>query len=333
MMKGGCYEVTGGTPRRGVQNESVSKYLLFAFASLLVFLTGCKHKPLCYPEAEEVQVVIDWRNAPDAEPGRMTGFFYPVSGGEEIRYDFPTKEGGKVMLNAGRYRFVTFNLGTDVLRFRGEKKYETLESFTSRTTALSGALQKMRAPAAYETMPFGLSPEPLYAGRVYDVQVERRREGDPVQQVVVYPEQEVIEITLEVLGVTNMEQLQGASAGLSGVASSYFMGLDELGPESINVPIPLEWGDGEMHGKAYAYGISPDQLNELTLFVVMQDGKGYYYTYDVTKQVDAQTGRVRVVIRLTDGLDLPESDISQSGSAFTFEIESWEGVEIELPMS
>lgn len=179
-------------------------FLLLCFGLLL---GSCRHKPLCYPEQEEVRVVIDWAKAPGANPGRMTGFFYPMSGGEEIRYDFPDRTGGTVHLAPGHYRFVTFNLGTDVLRFRGEKKYETIESFTSRTTALSGALRKMRAPSAFETMPFGLAPEPLYAGRIYDVEVLAQSGGGAVQEIVVYPE--FVEIDVKILGVKNLAQLKG----------------------------------------------------------------------------------------------------------------------------
>ena len=303
------------------------------FTFLLLLISGCKHKPLCYPEGQEVKVVIDWSKAPEANPGRMTGFFYPVKGGEEIRYDFPDKSGGTVYLAPGLYRFVTFNLGTDVLQFRGEKTYETIESFTSRTTALAGALQKMRAPSAFETIPFGLSPEPFYAGRVYEVEIRNLPDGEPDQEVLVYPEREYVEISVEVLGVENMEGLQGVSAGISGIRSSYFIGLDEYGPETINVPIPLTWGDGEMHGTAFAYGFTEDEINELTLFAVMIDGNGYYYTYDVSKQIDRQTGEIKIVIRIDDGPTLPEVDISSTGSAVMVEVEDWHSVEVELPMS
>ena len=301
--------------------------------SMGLLLGSCRHKSLCYPGGEEVRVVIDWSKAPEgANPGRMTGFFYPVTGGEEIRYDFPEVTGGTVRLAPGHYRFVTFNLGTDVLRFRGEEKFETIESFTSRTTALAGALRKMWAPSAYETMPFGLAPEPLYAARLYDVEVRRRGKGEEVQEIVVYPEAKFVEIDIRILGVNNLGQLQGVSAGLSGIKSSYFIGLDEFGSGSINIPIPLEWGEGEMHGKAYAYGFSEEEPNELTLFAVMLDGKGYYYTYDVTKQIDEQSGKVVVTIVIEEGPDLPKVDPSEIGGGVMVEVESWESVSIHLKM-
>ncbi len=49
----------------------------------------------------------------------------------------------------------------------------------------------------------------------------------------------------------------------------------------------------------------------------MQDGKGYYYTYDVTRQIDAQTGHVTLNIVITDGPDLPKADPSETGSGVT----------------
>ncbi len=237
---------------RGINIGLRGAFLLLCFGLLL---GSCRHKPLCDPVQEEVRVVIDWSKAPEANPGRMTGFFYPVSGGEEIRYDFPDVTGGTVRLAPGHYRFVTFNLGTDILQFRGEQKYETIESFTSRTTALSGALRKMRAPSAFETIPFGLSPEPFYAARIYDVQVRRHRTGEAAQEIVVFPEPKYVQIDVRILGVKNLGQLQGMSAGLSGIKSSYFIGLDKYGPGSINIPIALEKsGEDGLHGSALAYG-------------------------------------------------------------------------------
>lgn len=180
-------------------------------------------------------------------------------------------------------------------------------------------------------MPFGLAPEPLYAGRIYDVEVLAQSGGGAVQEIVVYPE--FVEIDVKILGVKNLAQLQGVSAGLSGIKSSYFIGLDKYGPGSINIPIPLEWRDGEMRGKAFAYGISADETNELTLFAVMQDGKGYYYTYDVTKQIDKQAGKVLLNILIADGSDLPKVDPSEVGSGVMVEVESWENVIVDLKMN
>ena len=73
-------------------------------AALLVAATSCEHKDLCHDHAHavEVEVVFDWRNAPDAAPASMSLYLFPGDG-EALRYDFTGRDGGTIRVPIGKY--------------------------------------------------------------------------------------------------------------------------------------------------------------------------------------------------------------------------------------
>ena len=55
-------------------------------AALLVAATSCEHKELCldHAHAVEVEVVFDWRNAPNAAPASMSLYLFPGDGEAQL---------------------------------------------------------------------------------------------------------------------------------------------------------------------------------------------------------------------------------------------------------
>ena len=82
------------------------------------------------------------------------------------------------------------------------------------------------------------------------------------------------------------------------------------------------------------YGLLPKAKGgrqELILYVVMADGKGYTYTVDVTEQVEKQKGKALVDIKIDKELVLPRIDESaRSGLSIT--VESWRKVYLNIKM-
>ena len=119
--------------------KTIRKIHRMAAAGLgaLLLLAACDHKELCYqhPHTSSLQVVFDWREAPDADPESMYVWFFPEEGGEPVQYHLAGKAGGAVSLAEGRYDGLALNGDTEKIRFAGTKR---LDGFTVGAT--SGSL-------------------------------------------------------------------------------------------------------------------------------------------------------------------------------------------------
>ena len=80
-------------------------------AACILSTTSCEHKNLCYDHAHTgiVNVVFDWRNAPNAAPKSMSCYLFPTDGGEVLRYEFTDRNGGAIRVPAGRYDALCLN--------------------------------------------------------------------------------------------------------------------------------------------------------------------------------------------------------------------------------
>lgn len=311
----------------------------------LIILSGCRHKDLCYPAANTLVVNFDWTEEPEVIPKNITTFFYPIdtegcsrdtercSAREPIRWDFSNREGGEVRLTPGRYRVLAFNNDSEVLRYREEQRYETIESFTGATLTLNGMLSGVRYPRGDADEPHQLPPDPFYAGRVDYLRVEPAGSNTSLQQVVLIMKREYIDIDVEIAHIGNLSQAVGITASLTGLAGGYFIGLDKLAKRSVSVPIEMKWakeGDAA-YGSSTAYGIQDEMEHTLTLYVVMQDGKGYIYTFDVTKQVIDQEGKKVIRVVIDEEIKLPEAE-PQSGGGWHVEVDEWTNVYLDIKM-
>ncbi|OFO56523.1 hypothetical protein HMPREF3027_01860 [Porphyromonas sp. HMSC077F02] len=309
------------------------KYILLLLLPLL--FVQCQHKELCYSQAVEVEVRFDWSQVPEPHVAGMTTYFYPLDNSSApVRRDFQDKAGGSTTLRDGRYRVVGFNNTSSILQHRGEEHFETLESFTRSCSPLSGALLSLRAPSWDEGKDFRLQPEPFYAGRVKETKIVPQADGTSRQVVTIVMEPRYREVQIRLTNVQGLQAVQGISAGLGGVAPSYFIGLDKWHEGSVYHPIAMKWKGQEVEGNMITYGFLPKAKGgkqELILYVVMADGKGYTYTFDVTEQVEQQKGKAVIDIKLDEELPLPRIDESaRSGLSIT--VESWRKVYLNIKM-
>lgn len=113
---------------------------LFFAALLALVLTSCEHKELCldHTHIQNVKVVFDWRNAPDASPSSVTALFFPTDKSQAQRYNFVGRDGGPIRLSIGAYSALGMNNDhTDWARFRGTDDIETFEVYTDDATMLT----------------------------------------------------------------------------------------------------------------------------------------------------------------------------------------------------
>lgn len=309
------------------------RYILLLLLSLLC--VQCRHKELCYSKAVEVEVRFDWSRVQDPHVAGMTTYFYPIDNGSSpVRRDFKEPAGGTIALREGRYRVVAFNNSSAILQHRGEERYETLESFTRNSNSLTGALLAQGPPSWDEGKTFRLQPEPFYAGRVTETRITPQADGTPRQVITIVMEPRYREVRIRLTNVQGLQGVHGISASMGGAVPGYLIGIDKWAKGSVHHPVVMKWDGHEVSGDLIVYELTPKAdggRQELTLYIVMTDGKGYTYDFDVTDQVESQKGEPVVYVTLDEELKLPRTDESAHGG-LDVTVESWERVHVTIDM-
>lgn len=309
------------------------RYILLLLLSLVC--VQCRHKELCYSKAVEVEVRFDWSRVQDPHVAGMTTYFYPIDNGSSpVRRDFKEPAGGTISLREGRYRVAAFNNSSASLQHRGEERYETLESFTRNSNTLTGALLAQGPPSWDEGKTFRLQPEPFYAGRVTETRITPQADGTPRQVITIVMEPRYREVRIRLTNVQGLQGVHGISASMGGAVPGYFIGIDKWAKGSIHHPVVMKWDDHKVSGDLIVYELIPKAdggRQELTLYIVMTDGKGYTYDFDVTDQVESQKGEPVVYVTLDEEIELPRTDEAAHGG-LDVTVESWERMYVTIDM-
>lgn len=309
------------------------RYILLLLLSLLC--VQCRHKELCYSKAVEVEVRFDWSRVQDPHVAGMTTYFYPIDNGSSpVRRDFKEPAGGTISLREGRYRVVAFNNSSAILQHRGEERYETLESFTRNSNTLTGALLAQGPPSWDEGKTFRLQPEPFYAGRVTETRITPQADGTPRQVITIVMEPRYREVRIRLTNVQGLQGVHGISASMGGAVPGYLIGIDKWAKGSVHHPVVMKWDDHEVSGDLIVYELIPKAdggRQELTLYIVMTDGKGYTYDFDVTDQVESQKGEPVVYVTLDKEIKLPRTNEAAHGG-LDVTVESWERMYVTIDM-
>ena len=85
--------------------------MLACMALLLVVLSGCNHKELCYhhPHTAKVRINVDWSEFDREAPTGMTVMVYPADGSAPVTSVGHTLAHATFDLGAGLYNTLTFN--------------------------------------------------------------------------------------------------------------------------------------------------------------------------------------------------------------------------------
>lgn len=330
--------------------KSIPIYLLVPVYILLpvvmaFLLSSCEHKELCYGHTytAKVNVVFDWKKAPDASPESMDLYLFSEKGGTPLRYQFAGCKGGTISLPPGTYRAICLNSDTETSLYRGVGEFETFEVYTREASLLAtmdGGFRSTREPPraeGTETERVMLSPEMVWSDKAnYDgaftLTVNAGHAASETEQTfVLTPGQSVCTYTVTVLNAENLQYAKSLSGTLSGMSSGYLPGLGEpSGCEQCIVPFPLNSdGISTLTGEFHTFGECSLATHQLVIYAVLADGSGWIYTYDVTKQVRTAKYPLRVDI-IVSGLPLPKP--ITNGNGFHPDVDDWNDVHITLPM-
>lgn len=297
--------------------------------TLLFF--SCKHKDLCYENmfTANINVVFDWKKAPDADVETMRLYLFPLDGGKPLPYEFTDIRGGKITVPVGRYRALCINSDTDSLLFRNIDAYDTFEAYApdgSMNVATYSAFQEGRAVSQR----VGSSPDRFYTDRMEDLYFKVSKED---QNVFFYPDNLICRYRIEVRNVSNLQYVAPGfvTGGLSGMSEGVYVGQNKLKSESMVIPFEMTSdGVSTLKTEFLTFGQHEStQTHKVAIYVVMPDGNDKLYVYDVTDQVHSAPNPRDVYIIL-DGLPLPKPIVN--GGGFQPSVDNWEDVEVDLPM-
>ena len=327
-------------------------------------LAGCEHKDLCYdhPHTAEVDVVFDWNYAPDAETNKevesMCLWFYPVDEagnrtGECQYYDLTGLKGGRIEIPTGRYQVLYYNSDYEQVQFRGTEWFFTHECYTREGSLFEpvyGNTATYSAPPraeGTEQEAIVITPDKMWGDNAMNVEITENglsywfiRDGEteittienPDNVFRLMPHEQVCDYTYEIVNVENLKHVTQLCASISGMSGSVFCAEEELDDECVTLPLEAKSdGVSTITGAFHTFGHHDhnDERHVLTVYVWLEDGTKWYYTNDVTDQVDKAPDKRNVHIRI-DGLELPQP--IENGSGFQPEVGGWEEVKEDIKM-
>lgn len=304
----------------------------------ILCLSACNHKDVDfnYTGNENFTVNFDWQYAPDAEPGTMSLYMFPVDSSATQRYEFTDKNGGVIRAHVGNYTAVCFNSFTDYIEYSNTEKQSTFELTTTTTTLLRNisrlGVRSIDAPRAEGTEEerIAFPPDALWSAHNEDITVVY---GDTTQSVTFYPKRCYCIYTVEIINCQNLKYVLAIDGSLSGMAGGWIPAQETLTTEKVTIPFsPTVSEDySTITAEFNTFGNCPDELGEHTLmiYVILGDGNKYSYSYDVTEQIHSAPDPYNVHISL-DGLPLPQPIVN--GGGYNPGVDGWSIINVDVNM-
>ena len=116
------------------------KSVFIGMTALLMGLTACEHKELCYhhPHTAKVRVNVDWSQFAEEQPTGMTVMAFPVGGGKPVTVLSNTLDHVYMSLQEGLHHTLSFNQSTTEFgsfSFRDMDSWEKAEVVSNTVTS------------------------------------------------------------------------------------------------------------------------------------------------------------------------------------------------------
>lgn len=318
------------------EKEGKMSKLHYIFILLCTILfSSCEHKELCYehPHTALVTIAIDWVDMPAVKPDGMCLFFYPLDNNGNTapyRFDIGINSNTQIEIQVGRYHLVCYNNDTESVLFRNIPDIFTHEAYTRDGNIFESIYGNTSsyAPKANnaEEERVVISPDMMWGQTIYDIEIK-----DVSNQIITLSLQELVcTYTYEIRNVTNLKYMTQMCGSLSGMSPSLFLGSAKLADECITLPFEsVSDNISTITGCFYTFGHNPEntQPHMLLLYVWLQDGSKYYYTFNVTEHIHNSPDSKHIHI-IIDGLSLPEP--IKNGSGFQPSVDDWNIIEEDL---
>lgn len=288
----------------------------------------------------------------------MCLWFYPVDEegrqtGNPQRFDLSGMKGGTIEITVGRYEVLYYNNDYETVQFRNTDRFWRKECFTR-----DGSLFEPIYGNTYRDAPRAegtegervtITPEMMWGDHAMNVDIRETelsywfvRDGETERTTIdrdelrltLMPHEQVCYYTYEIRNVENLDAVTQMCASLSGMSGSVFCAAEQVSQEYVTVPFNAAADDETtITGDFCTFGHYDPETDvareetgraqtaphKLTLYAWMKDGSKYYYTFDVTDQVDEAHNKRRVHI-IIDGLTLPEP---MTGDDMEVAVDDW----------
>lgn len=337
-----------------MKNPFISIVIVLCVICPSVAFTGCTwiyDYPCCCECGEgdkPFEVFSDWHDCPNADPGGMAYIFFPVSGGEPWRFDFPGKEGGPVLLPDGEFHVMAFNDDTSNVLFGNEEDYSGFYCYCKETGLYNGLASTPSGTPVGATItgdgekvvspPDEMWGESVEWFSLGNDGVAYRRHGVDKETTYgkriffIYPHMLTPRYRYVATGIKNLSGVARMCASLSGMAPGLVLSSGKPTGEPATLPVSaIKTNDDEVAGTMFTFGslANGNVLNKLTLYFWMTDGKKYKYEFDVSRQIADAPDKMNVLITVGN-IDLPESGSPSGDGAFDVTVDGWQTYIIDI---
>ena len=253
--------------------SSLTFWLLLQF-----LLPGCSGRE----EEEEIPEVfckiginIDWTGVKKL-PENIAVIFYPQDGEGKGDPHFlsATEKNEKINMKPGRYKVLIYNCDDGVyeVQVRNTERLETIEAYSEPCTEMGA--------------PKGSMLDPLL---LYVVQEDLTIGENDIEKTLEVSPQLITQTCSFKIKTEGLEYVKEASASISGVAFSYFLGLKRFSDESCTIFIKMQKSNGVLKGKFNFFGVPGSEARalssipqQLTLRIVRRDDSIQEEKIDIT---------------------------------------------------
>lgn len=320
----------------------ITKQYWFTLSLAILSLCSCGHEkeePQPQPIPDEIYgdmtVTFDWSLCDGEKPASMSLYLFNEEN-QSIPVSFPNATGGKVQLLKGKYQALAYNSDTETMKGSGSSWEDftisilptTLEArmFASTRGSIPKASGTDNQTVVYE-------PEILYTAA--DGNHEFKTTADDLTLMM---KTATHEYTFTINNVDNLSHVNSMAATLSGMALSYCPAKDQPTQTTAIMPFTLEAnGNSSIIGSLRCFGHCPEHSEEhkLVVYVQMDDGKKYYYNFDVTDSLhDPNTpggsepgGAIDMNLEI-NGLPLPEPIEDSTNTGLNPNVDEWREISI-----
>jgi len=336
---------------------------MFGASVLLVSLTACDHKDLCFDHDDhaltyrvDVQAsyepawqytypggtdwLADWNESffgmtyPSLLPGVPEGLRVMVynEDGTSDMSNIPV-HGGELYMRPGEHSILFYNNDTEYIVFDGLDQFATAKATTrtrSRSSYMGSPFNQSGAKGEHTVNP----PDVLFGHYMAEYEAEKSLDPLPLP-VTMHPL--VFTYLVRYEFAKGLNHVVSARGALSGMAASVYLNSGTTSNETATILYDCTMKSFGAQAAVRSFGI-PDFPNEhysradktygLNLEVMLTNGKVLSYDFDVTGQVARQP---RGGVITVTGIEVPDDAMQGSGSGFDVDVTDW-GEEIDVPL-
>lgn len=292
---------------------AVKSILKVAFAMILLLPSGCVHKDVSEVFlAGQIQVVFDWRKAPDAKASSMLLYLYSEEY-KVAKYWFDNPTGGIIKAYPGAHTGICHdNDDSYSLLIRNHETHDQFEIYTETTKVLTGqgiATRSIPRAPGTEDEPLRSTPSMCYGTH------DRNIYFAPIsglQTLTFYPEELVSHYTVEFIGVENLNNADLRIDGsITSLAGGYYPGrlMATNEPVTYTFTVSADENLTTLKTEFLTFGVPSEgeRKHMVSVYIVTKNRSGNVYTFDVTDQIKNAPDPKHVYIKIY-GLKLPEID-------------------------